>query len=87
MVIIIIKEARVVETMSIITNPIVSRIPTLKAGILVVRIVVHEPASLETVHRVHPKRTTVEVTEEHPVEAIIIVITSGVSPGHRIPPA
>jgi len=86
-VIIIIKEAGVVETICIITNPIVSRIPTVIAVILVVWMVVHEPTSHETVHRAHPKRTTVEVAGEPPVEAIIIVITSGVSPGHGVPPA
>jgi len=87
MVIIIIMEARVVETISIVTNPIVSRIPTLIAEKFVVWMVAHKPAPLETVHRVHPKRTTIEVTGEPPVEAIVIVTTNGVSPGHRIPPS
>jgi len=86
-VIIIIEEAGVVETISFITHPIVSRIATVIAGILVVWMVVHEPTSLETIHRIHPKRTTIEVTGEPPVGAIVVVITSGVSPGHGVPPA
>jgi len=87
MVIIIIIEARVVETIYVPNKPIVSRIPAVKAGILVIWMPVHDFASSETVHRVHPKRTTMEVTRETPVGVIIIVITSGVSPGHGVPPA
>jgi len=87
MVTIIIKEAGVVKATSIIINPIVSRIPTVIAGRLVVWMMVHEPASFETVHRVHPKRPTIKVTGEPPVEAIVVVITSGVFPGHRVPPS
>jgi len=87
MIIIIIIEARVVETIYVPTKLIVSRIPAVKAEILVIWMPVHEPASSETVYRVHAKRTTMEVTRETPVEVIVIVITSGVSLGHGLPPA
>jgi len=87
MVVIIIIEARVVETIYVPTNSIVSRIPAVIAEILVIWMPVHKPDSSETVHRVHPKRTTMKVTGETPVEVILIVITSGVSPRHGAPPA
>jgi len=53
---------RVVETKPIVPKSIVTWIPAVIAEELVFRVSVHEPASVEAVHRTHPKWTTIEVT-------------------------
>jgi len=87
MVILIIMEARVAEIISVTFNLIVLRIPTAIAEILVVWMPVRKPASLETVHRAHPKRTTIEVMGKPSVEAIVVIKINRVSPRHGVPPA
>jgi len=72
----------IIVVKSVKTEPVVPWIPAVISKILVFWVSVHKPAPIETVHRVHSERTTIEVTGECFIGANVIVITNGVPPSH-----
>jgi len=72
----------IIVVKSVRTKPVVPWIPAVISKIPVLWVSVHEPASIETAHRVHSKRMMIEVTGEGSIGANVIVITNGVPPSH-----
>jgi len=72
----------IIVVKSVKTKLIVPWIPAVVSKIPVSLVSVHKPASIETVHRVHSKWTTIEVTGECYIRANVIVITNGKPPSH-----